>query len=144
MRQFSSGSKRRKIAKRREMDIADIPMEHRQKEAPGAPLRKAGEKARNLVVAATNTALLPNTIATYLTQMWLANIFQTLGWAIVGGLYSSNTGRSFGDTARVDDWEDDQDTSQSESVLDTIDSKTVASILRGLADAADNWAHNEL
>ena len=75
------------------MDIADIPMEHRQKEAPGAPLRKAGEKARNLVVAATNTALLPNTIATYLTQMWLANIFQTLGWAIVGGLYSSNTGR---------------------------------------------------
>jgi len=31
-----------------------------------------------------------------------------------------------------------------ESVLESLDSKAVATILRGLADAADNWAHNEL
>ena len=46
----------------------------------------------------------------------------------------------------MDDSED-QEVSPSESmesVMDSIDSKTVASILRGLADAADNWAHNEL
>ena len=51
--------------------------------------------------------------------------------------------RSFQETARIDDVED-QEISQSDSVMSSIDSKTVASILRGLADAADNWAHNEL
>ena len=93
MRQFSSGSKRKTVNKPRNMNVADIPMEHRLKEAPGAAYRKAGENARNLVVAATNTALLPTTVATYLTQMWIANLMQTFGWAIVGGLYSASTGR---------------------------------------------------
>ena len=51
--------------------------------------------------------------------------------------------RSFQDTARVDEF-DDQEPSEAESVLKNIDSKTVASILRGLAEAADNWDHNEL
>merc|ERR1711970_742649 len=110
------------VNKPRNMNVADIPMEHRLKEAPGAAYRKAGEKARNLVVAATNTALLPSTVATYLTQMWLANIFQTFGWALVGGLYSASTGRSFQDTARMDEFED-QEPSQAESVLKNIDSK---------------------
>ena len=43
----------------------------------------------------------------------------------------------------MDDFED-QAISSSDSVLNSIDSKTVASILRGLATAADNWKHNEL
>ena len=89
MRQFSSGGKSKARS-----SASELPMEHRGKEAPGAAYKRAGEKARNLVVAATNTALLPSTIATYLTQMWLANIFQTFGWALVGGLYSASTGRS--------------------------------------------------
>ena len=93
MRQFSSGSKRKAVNKPRKINISDIPMEHRLREAPGAAYKKAGENARNLVVAATNTALLPSTVATYLTQMWIANIMQTFGWAIVGGLYSASTGR---------------------------------------------------
>ena len=92
MRQFSSGSKG-KVSKPRKINLSEIPMEHRLKEAPGAVYRRAGDKARNLVVAATNTALLPSTVATYLTQMWIANIMQTFGWAIVGGLYSASTGR---------------------------------------------------
>lgn len=33
---------------------------------------------------------------------------------------------------------------ETESILESLDSKAVATILRGLADAADNWAHNEL
>ena len=90
MRQFSSGNK---VSKRRKMDVSEIPMEHRLKEAPYTPYKEVGVKARNLVVAATNTALLPSTVATYLTQMWIANIMQTFGWAIVGGLYSASTGR---------------------------------------------------
>ena len=93
MRQFSSGSKGNKVSKPRKINVSDIPMEHRLKEAPGAAYRRAGDNARNLVVAATNTALLPSTVATYLTQMWIANIMQTFGWAIVGGLYSASTGR---------------------------------------------------
>jgi len=144
MRQFSSGSKRKAVNKPRKINISDIPMEHRLREAPGAAYKKAGENARNLVVAATNTALLPSTVATYLTQMWIANIMQTFGWAIVGGLYSASTGRSFQETARMDESEDQAASQSSESVLKSIDSKTVASILRGLADAADSWAHTEL
>ena len=33
---------------------------------------------------------------------------------------------------------------EEENILDSLDSRAVATILRGLADAADNWAHNEL
>ena len=29
-------------------------------------------------------------------------------------------------------------------LLSSLDSKAVATLLRGLADAADNWGHNEL
>ena len=41
-----------------------------------------------------------------------------------------------------DDTEDDGD--DDEGVFSSLDSKAVATILRGLADAADNWGHNEL
>ena len=30
------------------------------------------------------------------------------------------------------------------NILESLDSRAVATILRGLADAADNWGHNEL
>ena len=52
--------------------------------------------------------------------------------------------RSFQETARMDEAEDQAASQSAESVLKSIDSKTVASILRGLADAADSWAHTEL
>ena len=67
-------------------------MEHRGKQQQ--PYRKMGQTARNLVVAATNNAFQPTTIATYLTQMWAANIMQTVGWALVGALYSTSSSRS--------------------------------------------------
>ena len=37
--------------------------------------------------------------------------------------------------------EGDEDASE---LLSSLDSKAVATLLRGLADAADNWGHNEL
>ena len=40
--------------------------------------------------------------------------------------------------------EDEDDEYGDESMFDSMDSKAVATILRGLADAADNWGHNEL
>ena len=81
------------------------------------------------MVAATNNALQPSTIATYLTQMWIGNIlqviicqklstwlffgknsrkqilslvwekghknemFQTIGWSVVGAFVGANSGR---------------------------------------------------
>ena len=46
------------------------------------------------VVAATNTALQPSTIATYLTQMWIGNIVQTIGWSVLGAFTGAQSGRS--------------------------------------------------
>ena len=42
----------------------------------------------------------------------------------------------------IEDEEDDE--YGDEDLFDSLDSKAVATILRGLADAADNWGHNEL
>ena len=33
---------------------------------------------------------------------------------------------------------------EASQLLSSLDSKAVATLLRGLADAADNWGHNEL
>ena len=44
---------------------------------------------------------------------------------------------------QIDDEEDDYYDNNDES-MGSLDSKAVATILRGLADAADNWGHNEL
>ena len=75
-------------------------MEHRGKQQQ-QPYRKMGQTARSLVVAATNNAFQPTTIATYLTQMWAANIMQTVGWALVGALYSTSSSRSCECTVHV-------------------------------------------
>ena len=45
------------------------------------------------VVVASGAALDSNTIATYLTQMWIGNIMQTFGWSIAGYLAAANSGR---------------------------------------------------
>ena len=55
--------------------------------------------------------------------------------------------RSFGSTGRhgEDDLDVDDDNDEDDaSGLESMDHKMVASILRGLADAADNWQHTEL
>ena len=55
--------------------------------------------------------------------------------------------RSFGSTGRhgEDDLHDDEDEEEDgASGLENMDHRMVASILRGLADAADNWEHTEL
>ena len=56
--------------------------------------------------------------------------------------------RSFGSTGRhgEDDLhnEEDEDEDDADGGLESMDHKMVASILRGLADAADNWQHTEL
>merc|ERR1712224_913365 len=134
IRQFSSGEARMASAK---VDLSTYPKEHRGME-------RATFDARSALSAGLNNAIQPTTIATYLTQMWAANIFQTIGWTIVGGLYQigglgrSATTSSFsqrrgggGQLRRGD----------SKNILNEIDHKTVASILRGLAQAADNWEH---
>ena len=55
--------------------------------------------------------------------------------------------RSFGPTGRhgEDDLHAEEDEDEDDaSGLENMDHKMVASILRGLADAADNWQHTEL
>merc|ERR1712106_170989 len=94
-----------------------------------------------VISLATSNALEPTTIATYLTQMWMANIMQTIGWTIVGSLAANRgvIGRSFQGEGR-----ESSDDHQSQSLLDQFDSNTVATILRGLARAAEKWPHQEL
>merc|ERR1719234_1989840 len=65
------------------IDVSRIPMEHRDIH-PNSVYGKMAGSARTLVVAATDNALQPSTIATYLTQMWIGNILQTIGWSVVG------------------------------------------------------------
>ena len=45
------------------------------------------------VIDASSKALDSNTIATYLTQMWIGNIMQTIGWSIAGYFVAANSGR---------------------------------------------------
>ena len=55
--------------------------------------------------------------------------------------------RSFGSTGRhgEDDLDSEEDEDEDDAGgLESMDHKMVASILRGLADAADNWQHTEL
>ena len=125
----------------------------------------AGKDARNLMLSAANIVLTPDTVATYLAQMWITNIMQTVGWGLIASFFSTANGRSVvnsltstlqsvqhpdrsfkqkssqrrSEGEREARTEDDE-----ENILDSLDSKAVATILRGLADAADNWAHNEL
>ena len=58
--------------------------------------RMRGRRRRNVilqVLAASKTALDSGTVATYLTQMWIGNIMQTIGWTIASSLNPANSGR---------------------------------------------------
>lgn len=167
LRQFSSGKLGNKFSKiqHKSVNVLDFPKEHRLKlpempefqipKLPQANLPKfstnsnpyavVGQKARNFLVIATNTAFQGTTIATYLTQMWTANIIQTIGWALIGAFYSNANRRSFSGRASNDEAEVDAD--ELDSLMSKIDGKTVASLLRGIAEAAEMYlpeGHDEL
>jgi len=142
LRQFSSGKLGNRFTRKTNKiidDVANYAKEHRYK-VPNAYVEGAN-KARNLLVVASNTAFQGTTIATYLTQMWTANILQTVGWALVGIFYSGTTKRSFDGRSSSDSADLDEDIV--DSLLSSIDADTVAGVLRGLADYADRW-HDEL
>merc|ERR1711892_1326505 len=89
MRQFSSGSKRKAVNKPRKINISDIPMEHRLREAPGGGRHQHSP-------AAQHSGHLPHTDvdSKHYADIWV-------GYS--GGLYSASTGRSFQqETARMD------------------------------------------
>ena len=54
----------------------------------------AGKDARNLMLSAANIVLTPDTVATYLAQMWITNIMQTVGWGLIASFFSTANGRS--------------------------------------------------
>lgn len=114
-----------------------------QQNLPKNAYAMVGEKARNFLVIATNTAFQGTTIATYLTQMWTANIIQTIGWALIGAFYSNANRRSFAGGRASSDSEAEVDEDELDSLMSKIDGKTVASLLRGIAEAAEMW-HDEL
>ena len=51
------------------------------------------EKARQLLVSATNIVLSPETVSTYLAQMWITNIMQTVGWGLIAAFTAKTAGR---------------------------------------------------
>ena len=58
----------------------------------------AGKDARNLMLSAANIVLTPDTVATYLAQMWITNIMQTVGWGLIASFFSTANGRSVVDS----------------------------------------------
>ena len=99
-----------------------------------------------MMLRAANIVLTPETVATYLAQMWISNIMQTVGWGLVASFFSTANGRSFKHRASQRRSEDPERAERREaeeeeesSVLESLDSRAVATILRGLAEAADHW-----
>ena len=45
------------------------------------------------MLRAANIVLTPETVATYLAQMWISNIMQTVGWGLVASFFSTANGR---------------------------------------------------
>ena len=48
------------------------------------------------MLRAANIVLTPETVATYLAQMWISNIMQTVGWGLVASFFSTANGRLVG------------------------------------------------
>ena len=46
-----------------------------------------------MMLRAANIVLTPETVATYLAQMWISNIMQTVGWGLVASFFSTANGR---------------------------------------------------
>ena len=53
-------------------------------------------KARQSLLSATNVVLTPESVTTYLAQMWITNIMQTVGWGLIGAISAKTSGRSTG------------------------------------------------
>ena len=45
------------------------------------------------MLSAANIVLTPDTVATYLAQMWITNIMQTVGWGLIASLFYKVSGR---------------------------------------------------
>merc|ERR1711874_351686 len=78
-----------------DLDVSRIPMEHRGPDSFFSPVSRMGQEARNVMLRAANIVLTPETVATYLAQMWISNIMQTVGWGLVASFFSTANGRSF-------------------------------------------------
>ena len=154
------------------LDVSQIPMEHRNGgQGLFSPMSRSMEKARQMLLSSMNVVLTPESVSTYLAQMWITNIMQTVGWGLIAALQAKTSGRldeklnmqfklmcflsrAFSSNriskrksefeGRDDIEEEEDDEYGDEGMFDSLDSKAVATILRGLADAADNWGHNEL
>merc|ERR1712227_771408 len=108
-------------------------------------MSRSMEKARQMLLSSMNVVLTPESVATYLAQMWISNIMQTVGWGLIASFFSQASGRSFkrkSSQRRSNESErearNEEEEEEEENILDSLDSKAVATILRGLADAADN------
>ena len=76
-----------------DLDVSRIPMEHRGPDSFFSPVSRIGQEARNVMLRAANIVLTPETVATYLAQMWISNIMQTVGWGLVASFFSTANGR---------------------------------------------------
>ena len=45
------------------------------------------------MLSTANVVLTPATVSTYLAQMWITNIMQTVGWGLIASLFSKASGR---------------------------------------------------
>ena len=73
-------------------DVSRIPMEHRGG-TRGLPGVAGTEKMRQLLVSAANIVLTPESVSTYLAQMWITNIMQTVGWGLIAAFTARTSGR---------------------------------------------------
>ena len=74
------------------VDVSRIPMEHRGGNR-GLPGVAGTEKMRQLLVSAANIVLTPESVSTYLAQMWITNIMQTVGWGLIAAFTARTSGR---------------------------------------------------
>ena len=74
------------------VDVSRIPMEHRGG-TRGLPGVAGTEKMRQLLVSAANIVLTPESVSTYLAQMWITNIMQTVGWGLIAAFTARTSGR---------------------------------------------------
>merc|ERR1712142_326977 len=111
--------------------VEDFEKEHRRDSNEGS-YASAAERARSTLRLATNNALQGTTIATYLTQLWLQNIMQTVGFTALGLFFSSSTARSFPSSSFIN----------GDSETEGLDFKSIVSMIRGFADFAEN-IHDE-
>merc|ERR1719411_2597978 len=116
------------------LDVSRIPMEHRGPGSFFTPVSRIGQEARNVMLRAANIVLTPETVATYLAQMWISNIMQTVGWGLVASFFSTANGRSFKHRASQRRSEDperakrrdvEEEEEEESSVLESLDSRAV-------------------